>query len=238
MVFRPTAHVADGRLDADPGAGGGGGRARPRRRHAAAGQHRRPAGGRRGVAAREPLPRRGRGGLADRRRHRRSGYNQNCARCHGLGAVSGGLAPDLRFLEADEFGDEWFVERFRTGYTQDGTTKMPAFGELLGQKAAWAIRTYVETRPDDGALDEYGGQLEELRDQIAAWSETAPGRRGGRGGAHRAHRDRRDGGDRLGRAGGRQRPAARRPADRRHAGELQGGGRGPDREPFRRAVAQ
>ena len=23
-----------------------------------------------------------------------SGYNQNCARCHGLGAVSGGLAPD------------------------------------------------------------------------------------------------------------------------------------------------
>lgn len=25
-----------------------------------------------------------------------SGYNQNCARCHGLGVVSGGLAPDLR----------------------------------------------------------------------------------------------------------------------------------------------
>ena len=25
-----------------------------------------------------------------------SGYNQNCARCHGLEAVSGGLAPDLR----------------------------------------------------------------------------------------------------------------------------------------------
>ena len=31
-----------------------------------------------------------------------SGFNQNCARCHGLGAVSGGLAPDLRFLEAAE----------------------------------------------------------------------------------------------------------------------------------------
>jgi cytochrome c-550 PedF len=25
-----------------------------------------------------------------------SGYNQNCARCHGLEVVSGGLAPDLR----------------------------------------------------------------------------------------------------------------------------------------------
>ena len=70
-----------------------------------------------------------------------SGYNQNCARCHGLGAVSGGLAPDLRYLEAEEYGDEWYVERFQTGYTQNGITKMPAFGELLGQKAAWAIRT-------------------------------------------------------------------------------------------------
>ena len=38
------------------------------------------------------------------------------------------------------------------GYTQNGITKMPAFGELLGQEAAWAIRTYIETRPDDGAL--------------------------------------------------------------------------------------
>ena len=103
-----------------------------------------------------------------------SGYTQNCARCHGLGAVSGGLAPDLRYLEAEEFGDEWFIERFRTGYTQDGTTKMPAFGDLLGQKAAWAIRTYVEARPDDGALDEYGDQLQELRDELAAWVESAP----------------------------------------------------------------
>ncbi len=97
-----------------------------------------------------------------------SGYNQNCARCHGLGVVSGGLAPDLRYLEAEEYGDEWFAERFRTGYTQNGITKMPAFGELLGQKAAWAIRTYIETRPDDGALDEATGRLLEIRDELVA----------------------------------------------------------------------
>src|SRR5438046_2575617 len=30
-----------------------------------------------------------------------SGYNQNCARCHGLEAVSGGIAPDLRKLGAE-----------------------------------------------------------------------------------------------------------------------------------------
>ena len=27
-----------------------------------------------------------------------SAYNQNCARCHGLEAISGGIAPDLRYL--------------------------------------------------------------------------------------------------------------------------------------------
>ncbi|WP_435258701.1 cytochrome c-550 PedF [Thioclava sp. FR2] len=97
-----------------------------------------------------------------------SGYNQNCARCHGLGVVSGGLAPDLRFLEAEEYGDEWFIERFQHGYTQDGTTKMPAFGEILGQKAAWAIRTYVETRPEDGALDSHAVRLGAIRDDLAA----------------------------------------------------------------------
>ena len=98
-----------------------------------------------------------------------SGYNQNCARCHGLGGVSGGIAPDLRFLEAEEDGDEWYAERFQTGYTQNGITKMPAFGELLGQKAAWAIRTYIEARPDDGALDEHEARLKEIRGLLLDW---------------------------------------------------------------------
>ncbi len=97
-----------------------------------------------------------------------SGYNQNCARCHGLEVISGGLAPDLRYLEAEEYGDEWFIERFRHGYTQNGTTKMPAFGELLGQEAAWAIRTYVETRPDDDSMAEVSDELKGIRDQLVA----------------------------------------------------------------------
>jgi len=97
-----------------------------------------------------------------------SGYNQNCARCHGLEAVSGGLAPDLRYLEAEEYGDEWYVERFRHGYTQNGTTKMPAFGELLGQEAAWAIRTYIETRPDGDDIAAVSSELKEIRDTLEA----------------------------------------------------------------------
>jgi cytochrome c-550 PedF len=104
-----------------------------------------------------------------------SGYNQNCARCHGLEVVSGGLAPDLRFLEAEEYGDEWYMERFRTGYTQNGTTKMPAFGELLGQDAAWAIRTYIETRPDTDDMDEVATELAALRDQLVGYATDASG---------------------------------------------------------------
>ena len=104
-----------------------------------------------------------------------SGFNQNCARCHGLGAVSGGLAPVLRYLEFGPDGDEWFLERFIHGYTQDGTTKMPAFGEVLGQKAGWAIRTYFESRPDDEVLAEHSDRLVEIRDQLTEMSASGGG---------------------------------------------------------------
>jgi cytochrome c-550 PedF len=75
-----------------------------------------------------------------------SGYGQNCARCHGLQVISGGMAPDLRFLETGKVGDEWFMTRIRGGaHKSDGTTIMPAFEGLLQQEAMWAIRTYVES---------------------------------------------------------------------------------------------
>lgn len=37
----------------------------------------------------------------------KTAYNQNCARCHGLGAKSGGIAPDLRLLTDGD--DEFFL---------------------------------------------------------------------------------------------------------------------------------
>jgi cytochrome c-550 PedF len=78
-----------------------------------------------------------------------SGYNQNCARCHGLEAISGGIAPDLRFLDDAAAGDEWFMERIRKGYTQNGAVKMPPFEGIFSQEAMWAIRSYIEARPKD-----------------------------------------------------------------------------------------
>lgn len=74
-----------------------------------------------------------------------SGYNQNCARCHGLEAKSGGIAPDLRLLELGPDGDAWFLERVRHGAVRDGKVYMPPFEGTLSQEAVWAIRSYLET---------------------------------------------------------------------------------------------
>ena len=75
-----------------------------------------------------------------------SAYGQNCARCHGLDAISGGIAPDLRYLDKGEAGDEWYMERYHKGAVRDGKVYMPAMGDTLGQKAGWAIRSWLDTK--------------------------------------------------------------------------------------------
>ena len=89
-----------------------------------------------------------------------SAYNQNCARCHGLEAISGGMSPDLRKVDADCMGmasetaknscfkeiDEYFLATVRRGRVRDGRVYMPHFEGILSQEAMWAIRTYIETR--------------------------------------------------------------------------------------------
>jgi cytochrome c-550 PedF len=89
-----------------------------------------------------------------------SAYNQNCARCHGLDAISGGISPDLRKMDGDCTGladaakkascmkemDDYFVATVRRGRVRDGRVYMPPFETTLSQEAIWAIRTYIETR--------------------------------------------------------------------------------------------
>lgn len=75
----------------------------------------------------------------------KSAYTQNCARCHGLDAVSGGIAPDLRMLDAGIEGDEWFKERVINGAVRDGRVYMPKMADYLSQEALWAIRSYLES---------------------------------------------------------------------------------------------
>lgn len=89
-----------------------------------------------------------------------SAYNQNCARCHGLEAISGGIAPDLRKIDnecaslANEARkkscladvDQYYAGVVRKGRVRNGAVYMPPFEGILNQEATWAIKAYLETR--------------------------------------------------------------------------------------------
>lgn len=89
-----------------------------------------------------------------------SAYGQNCARCHGLDAVSGGIAPDLRKMDNDcattkddkrkaacvKENDEYFLTTVRHGRTRNGAVYMPPFEGTFNQEAIWAIKAYLESR--------------------------------------------------------------------------------------------
>lgn len=77
-----------------------------------------------------------------------SAYNQNCARCHGLEAISGGIAPDLRKLEIDKETDQYYMQSVRRGKVRNGAVYMPPFEGILQQEAMWAIRAYLDTRSE------------------------------------------------------------------------------------------
>ncbi len=89
-----------------------------------------------------------------------SAYAQNCARCHGIDAISGGIAPDLRMIDKDCTGladagrkkacfaeiDEYYATTVRKGRVRNGAVYMPPFEGILQQEAVWAIKAYLETR--------------------------------------------------------------------------------------------
>ncbi|VTU27593.1 Quinohemoprotein alcohol dehydrogenase ADH-IIG precursor [Variovorax sp. PBL-H6] len=89
-----------------------------------------------------------------------SAYNQNCARCHGLEAISGGIAPDLRKLDGEcatmkdagrrtacvKETDEFYAATVRAGRTRNGAVYMPPFEGVMNQEAVWSIKAYLETR--------------------------------------------------------------------------------------------
>ena len=89
-----------------------------------------------------------------------SGFSQNCARCHGIDAISGGIAPDLRKLDNDCATmkqdsarhdclvevDQYFLNTIRHGRSRNGAVYMPPFEGVLSQEAMWAIKSWLETR--------------------------------------------------------------------------------------------
>jgi len=96
-----------------------------------------------------------------------SGFNQNCARCHGLEAISGGIAPDLRRLDNDcaamkdkskrdgcvQDNDDYMITTVRHGRSRNGAVYMPPFEGVLSQEAIWAIKSYLESRREKPLQD-------------------------------------------------------------------------------------
>lgn len=92
-----------------------------------------------------------------------SAFNQNCARCHGLEAISGGIAPDLRLLDRDcvdlkvpakkmacyKDNDDYYLTSIRHGKVRNGAVYMPPFEGIFNQEAMWAIKAYLESRRAD-----------------------------------------------------------------------------------------
>lgn len=89
-----------------------------------------------------------------------SAYNQNCARCHGIEAVSGGIAPDLRKMDRDCMNikieakkqacfkeiDQYYLTSVRRGKVRNGAVYMPPFEGTLSQEAMWTMKAYLDTR--------------------------------------------------------------------------------------------
>jgi cytochrome c-550 PedF len=89
-----------------------------------------------------------------------SAYAQNCARCHGIDAISGGIAPDLRKLDRDcvtlkneakkqacfKENEKYFLSSVRGGKVRNGAVYMPPFEGVFTQEAMWAIKAFLETR--------------------------------------------------------------------------------------------
>lgn len=98
-------------------------------------------------------------GQADAAQIGNSAFAQNCARCHGLAAQSGGIAPDLRYLDRDcvdlkseakklacyKDTDKYFLASIRNGKVRNGAVYMPPFEGIFSQEAMWAVRTYLDT---------------------------------------------------------------------------------------------
>ena len=74
-------------------------------------------------------------------------YHRWCATCHGIGAVGGGVLPDLRYATPETH--DKLVSIVLGGVYQD--RGMPSFAKWLKEADVERIRAYVLSRAEDAA---------------------------------------------------------------------------------------
>ena len=95
-------------------------------------------------------------------------FNQTCARCHGVDAVSRNMpGPDLTRLDkacrpiADPAvrahcladNDAYFLDSVQNGKVRVGVSHMPAWKTVLSPQLIWTLRTFVESRAPKRAAE-------------------------------------------------------------------------------------
>jgi mono/diheme cytochrome c family protein len=94
-------------------------------------------------------------------------YARHCMRCHGLGAISSGLYPDLRHARREIWG-QW--DDIVLGGTRAGGG-MASFADVLDGEAAVRIRDYVASRAhhEPGMLERSAAYLAEHACLPTSW---------------------------------------------------------------------
>ena len=94
-------------------------------------------------------------------------YNTHCFRCHGLGAQSGGLLPDLRRSER-QVHEKWGPIVLGGSIENRG---MPSFADVLSPADSKAVHAYVITQAlrEPSLLESAAAWLSEFACVPAAW---------------------------------------------------------------------
>jgi quinohemoprotein ethanol dehydrogenase len=83
-------------------------------------------------------------------------YTIYCGRCHGAGATSGGVVPDLRYSNFIN-DDSWFKVVLEGALADGG---MASFGGVLNPARAQAIRVYIISEAQRAAGRPTNSQLQ------------------------------------------------------------------------------
>ena len=89
----------------------------------------------------------------------RLAYAQACAKCHGEDAIRPGPAADLKLVgrycgrvEAPDLkarciedADYYYLKTLREGKVRLGVRHMPAWGDSMDKRLAWAIQAFIES---------------------------------------------------------------------------------------------
>lgn len=73
-------------------------------------------------------------------------FQQNCSRCHAINGQGGRRGPDLSHVGAQsDHTAQWLTEFIRDPKSKDAGSRMPAFGNRIGDADMQSLTSYLVT---------------------------------------------------------------------------------------------